>query len=195
MNTTIEYFNERAEHFFSDSFTITERTNQDRFLSYLSQGAHILDFGCGSGRDTAYFREHGFRVTPTDGSSEMCRLAAEYLNAPVRVLEFNELTDADTYDGIFASASIMHIEYDKLVELFPKMHRALHRGGILYASFKYGESDFYLGKRWYTNMTEERLEELSTTGNLFEIVELGSFGNEHPDQPDFRFLYVVLRAR
>lgn len=70
-----------------------------------------------------------------------------------------------------------------------------HKGGILYASFKYGESDFYLGKRWYTNMTEERLTKLATTGGLFEIEKLGSFGNEHPDQPDFRFLYVVLRSR
>ena len=112
MNTTIDYFNERAEHFFHDAFTISERTNQDRFLSYLAPGAHILDFGCGAGRDTAYFRQKGFEVTPTDGSGEMCRLAAQYLHTPVRTLEFNELADVDCYDGIFASASIMHIEYD-----------------------------------------------------------------------------------
>lgn len=194
MNTTIEYFNERAEHFFHDAFTISERSNQDRFLSYLQPDAHILDFGCGSGRDTAYFRQKGFEVTPTDGSSGMCAFASQYLGTPVRTLEFNELDDEDLYDGIFASASIMHIEYEKLVELFPKMHCALHAGGVLYASFKYGDADGYLGKRYYTNMTESRFEKLVATCGSFELLEMGTFGNEHPDQPDFKWLYALLRA-
>lgn len=194
MNTTIEYFNERAEHFFHDAFTISERSNQDRFLSHLEPGAHILDFGCGSGRDTAYFREKGFEVTPTDGSEGMCRYASEYLGTPVRTLEFNELDNVDRYDGIFCSASIMHIEYERLEELFPKMRRALHAGGILFASFKYGDTDGYLGKRYYTNMTERRLEGLLATYGSFETLEVGTFGNEHPDQPDFKWLYVILRA-
>ena len=30
---------------------------QDKFLSYLSDGSYILDFGCGSGRDSKYFLE------------------------------------------------------------------------------------------------------------------------------------------
>ena len=93
MNTTIEYFDEKAEHCFADAFTITERTNQDRFLAELPAGASILDLGCGSGRDTAYFREKGFVVTPTDGSARMCALASDYLGTPVRVQEFNELAD------------------------------------------------------------------------------------------------------
>lgn len=118
MNTTIEYFDENAERCFADAFTITERTNQDHFLSYIKPGGSILDFGCGSGRDAAYFRERGYSVTATDGSREMCRLASEYLGMPVRVLEFNELAEVDAFDGIFASASIMHLEYDCLLELF-----------------------------------------------------------------------------
>jgi SAM-dependent methyltransferase len=62
VNTTIEYFNENAERCFADAFTITERTNQDHFLSYITPGGTILDFGCGSGRDTAYFRERGYET-------------------------------------------------------------------------------------------------------------------------------------
>jgi cyclopropane fatty-acyl-phospholipid synthase-like methyltransferase len=82
MNTTIEYFDEKAEHCFADAFTITERSNQDRFLAELPTGGSILDLGCGSGRDTAYFREKGFTVTPTDGSARMCELASDYLGTP-----------------------------------------------------------------------------------------------------------------
>ena len=193
VNTTISYFDENAERCFADAFTITERTNQNRFLAQLPAGARILDFGCGSGRDTAYFRERGFEVVPTDGSAQMCRLAGDYLGTPVRVLEFNELDDEDLYDGIFASASVMHLFYDRLVEVFPKMVRALHAHGVLYVSFKYGDTDGYLGKRYYTNMNEQRLAELLATVPQLEVTEVGTFGNEHPDQPGFRWIYALLR--
>lgn len=195
MNTTIAYFDQNAERCFADAFTITERTNQDHFLSYLRPDGTILDFGCGSGRDAAYFRAQGFEVVPTDGSREMCRLASEYLGIPVRVLEFNELDDEDRYDGIYASASVMHLEYERLLEVFPKMARALREGGILYVSFKYGETDGYLGKRYYTNMTEDRLAKTLERFPRLAVVEQGIFGNEHPGQPDFRWLYAYLRKR
>jgi SAM-dependent methyltransferase len=193
INTTIEYFNEKAEKCFKDAFTITERTNQDHFLGYLKPGAGILDFGCGSGRDTAYFREKGFTADAADGSSEMCRLASEYLQTPVACMEFNELDAEDLYDGIWASASIMHLEYEKLKEVFPKMIRALKKNGILYVNFKYGDKDGFLGKRYYTYMTEERFQDLLKDFPQLTAVETGTFGNEHPDQPDFRWLYAYLR--
>ena len=193
INTTIEYFNEKAEKCFKDAFTITEHTNQDHFLGYLKPGARILDFGCGSGRDTAYFREKGLTVDAADGSSEMCRLASEYLQTPVACMEFNELDAEDLYDGIWASASIMHLEYEKLKEVFPKMIRALKKNGILYVNFKYGDKDGFLGKRYYTYMTEERFQDLLKDFPQLTAVETGTFGNEHPDQPDFRWLYAYLR--
>ncbi len=195
MNTTIEYFNEKAEKCFQDAFTITERTNQDTFLSFLKEGDRILDFGCGSGRDTAYFREKGFLVDPTDGSSEMCRLASEYLHTPVTCMEFNELAAEEVYDGIYASASIMHLEYDRLLEVFPKMIRAMKPGAVLYVNFKYGDQDGYLGKRYYTYMTEDRFA--ATLAKFPELVTVrtGIFGNEHPGQPDFRWLYAYLRKQ
>lgn len=194
-NTTIEYFNEKAEKCFLDAFTITERTNQDHFLSFLKPGARILDFGCGSGRDTAYFREKGFDVTPADGSEGMCRFASEYLKTPVRLLEFNELDEEEAYDGIYASASIMHLEYEKLVEVFPKMIRALKSNGIIYVSFKYGEEDGFLGKRYYCYMNEERFGKMIGQFETLAIEEQGIFGNEHPGQMDFRWLWAILRKK
>ncbi len=192
MNTTIEYFDENAERCFADAFTITARDNQSHFLTYVRPGGTILDLGCGSGRDTAYFRERGYSVVPVDGSREMCCLASNYLGTPVRAMEFGELDDVDRYDGIYASASLMHIEYDRLLEALPQLSRALHVGGTIFMDFKYGNTDGYLGKRWYTNMNEDRFAETVAICPELEVVEQGTFGNEHPGQPDFRWLYAYL---
>lgn len=195
MNTTIEYFDENAERCFADAFSITARDNQNHFLTYVRPGGTILDLGCGSGRDTAYFRERGYNVTPVDGSREMCRLASSYLGTPVHVMEFGELDAADCYDGIYASASLMHIEHNRLLEVLPRLSRALHVGGTLFMDFKYGKVDGYLGKRWYTTMTEDRFAETVAICPELEVVEQGTFGNEHPGQPDFRWLYAYLTKR
>ena len=52
----------------------------DEFIEGLPAGAKIVKFlGCGSGRDTKYFLEHGYRVDAIDGSAELCALASEYI--------------------------------------------------------------------------------------------------------------------
>ena len=45
---------------------------QELFLSFLPVKAKILDFGCGSGRDTKYFIDNGYEVDAMDGSRELC---------------------------------------------------------------------------------------------------------------------------
>jgi hypothetical protein len=88
----------------------------------------------------------------------------------------------------------MHLEYERLVQVMPKLVRALKPGGVLYVSFKYGDEsmDGYLGKRYYTYMNEERFAELLATVPELEVMQVGTFGNEHPGQPDFRWLWALL---
>jgi 2-polyprenyl-3-methyl-5-hydroxy-6-metoxy-1,4-benzoquinol methylase len=61
------------------------------FLQRLAPGASILDFGCGSGRDTKAFLELGYRVDAVDGSSELCRMASEYSGISVKQMLFQDL--------------------------------------------------------------------------------------------------------
>ena len=89
--TTLDYYDKNAQAFVEGSKDADMGEHYRHFLKYLSEGASILDLGCGSGRDTAYFRSIGFTVTPVDGSREICRLAEEYLGSPVRCIRFEEL--------------------------------------------------------------------------------------------------------
>lgn len=75
MDPTIDYYNLNAENFIESTQNVDMHHAQDRFLQLLDENASILDFGCGSGRDTRYFLDKGYRVTATDGSAELCRWA------------------------------------------------------------------------------------------------------------------------
>ena len=79
-SNTIDYYNKNADNFISTTIDVTFTETQDRFLHKLTSNAHILDFGCGSGRDTKYFMEQGYSVDAIDGSEELCKCASAYLS-------------------------------------------------------------------------------------------------------------------
>lgn len=99
-NTTLKYYNENATTFSATTRTVDFSTTQDKFLALLQPNALILDFGCGTGRDTKYFMDHGYRVEATDGSEELCRLASTYAGVPVKHMLFQELDEQKKYDGM-----------------------------------------------------------------------------------------------
>ena len=52
--TTLDYYNKNAKKFISGTISVDFGIVQNRFLDKLHPGAEILDYGCGSGRDTKY---------------------------------------------------------------------------------------------------------------------------------------------
>lgn len=160
MNSTIDYYNKNARVFVEHTIHADMRVNQERFLAKLAQNAFILDFGCGSGRDTGYFLDRGFQVTAIDGSEELCRLAGEYTGIPVRHMLFQELEETEIYDGIWACASVLHLPMEELKEVLEKMAAAVKSGGIIYISFKYGMFEGERNGRYFTDMTEEKFSGL-----------------------------------
>lgn len=103
--TTLDYYNKNAKKFISGTISVDFGIVQNRFLDKLHPGAEILDYGCGSGRDTKYFLEQGCKVTAIDGSQELCKLASEYTGIPVKHMLFQELNEKEAYDGIWACSS------------------------------------------------------------------------------------------
>lgn len=144
-----------AEAFAAGTVNICFRAIQDLFLEYVPQGGRILDFGCGSGRDTKYFLGRGYRVDAVDGSGELCRIVGAYTGIPVEQMKFHELDRVGAHDGIWACASILHVAKRELPDVLRKMADAAKDGGILYASFKYGEFEGVRDGRYFTCFTEE----------------------------------------
>ena len=120
MNDSLEYYNLHAKEFFDNTRDVEFTEMQDRFLKYLNPGARILDFGCGSGSETKYFLGRGFKAEAVDGSEELVKIAAEYTGANVRQMFFQDLNENETYDGIWACSSILHLTYSELAEVVVK---------------------------------------------------------------------------
>jgi mutator protein MutT len=76
------------------------------FLEYMAPGAHILDLGCGSGRDSKAFREMGYNVTSVDGSPEIAAWASAFTGHPVTVKSFHDIDYTEEFDGVWASACL-----------------------------------------------------------------------------------------
>ncbi|MBO4949223.1 MAG: class I SAM-dependent methyltransferase, partial [Peptococcaceae bacterium] len=60
MNNTIQYYNTHAADFTQDTQSTDMSEKYAPFLSRISSGGHILDLGCGAGRDTKAFLEMGY---------------------------------------------------------------------------------------------------------------------------------------
>ena len=98
MDNTLEYYNKNANQFVRGTLSVDFKQTQDRFLEKLPEVACILDFGCGSGRDTKYFLEKGYQVDATDGSVELCKMAGAYTGINVRQMLFEELDEIKKYE-------------------------------------------------------------------------------------------------
>lgn len=152
---TLSYYDENASAFCEGTRNADMSEMRGRFLRYLKQGALILDAGCGSGRDSKFFMESGYRVVALDGSKEMCRQASAYLGQEVQCRRFEEIDEKEVYDGIWACASLLHVPYELLPNVIARLIVALVDGGVLYASFKYGEEEREAGGRYFTDLKEE----------------------------------------
>lgn len=113
----------------------------DDFLHRLAPGATILELGCGGGQDAKRMIAAGFGVVATDGSARLAARAERFLGRPVRVMRFDELDDCAIFDGVWASASLLHVPDGALAGVLRRIWRALKPGGVFFASFKAGDGD------------------------------------------------------
>ncbi|MBR6019456.1 MAG: class I SAM-dependent methyltransferase [Lachnospiraceae bacterium] len=193
--TTIEYYDNNAAAFVKGTLDVDFGYVQDKFATLLEEGAHILDFGCGSGRDTEYFSNKGFRVDATDGSAELCKIATEYTGIPVRQMLFSQLDAVDEYDGIWACSSILHCPKAELTDVFHRMIRATKNGGIIYASFKYGTFEGERNGRYFTYFTAESYHEFLLDYPELSIIEEWVSADVRPGRGDEKWLNIILRKQ
>lgn len=193
IENTIAYYDSNGKDFAANTVSVEFEELQKRFLDKLPQQAYILDFGCGSGRDTKYFLQEGCRVEAVDGSWEMCRLAGAYTGMEVKHMLFQELEETERYDGIWACASILHLPKGSLREVMKKMEKALRTKGIIYTSFKYGNFQGERNGRFFTDMTEESFADFLMEIENLQIEEQWITSDVRPGRGSEKWLNLILQ--
>lgn len=168
---------------------------QNYFLNKLHLGANILDFGCGSGRDTKYFIEQGFTVDAIDGSAELSVKASNLAGIEVKCMLFQDLYVNGKYDGIWACASILHLPKAELKIVLDKMSRAVKMNGVIYTSFKYGDFEGERNGRYFADFTEEVFREFIKEFLELKIEELWITSDVRIGRGEEKWLNIILRKQ
>src|SRR5690606_25962618 len=189
---TIDYYNKNAEEFTASTFEVDMESLYRPFLAELPGGTRILDVGCGSGRDTLAFKNKGYHVDAIDYSEELVKKATRLTSIPIKLQSFYEIDADEAYGGIWACASLLHCERNRLPEVLEKMLRALRPKGVLYMSFKYGNGDREKDGRQFTDLDEVQAKALLEQFDNVQQIQQWITVDKRPDRQE-KWLNLLLR--
>jgi SAM-dependent methyltransferase len=190
----IDYYEANAARYFRDTVTADLSALRARFLEYLPPDAHVLDAGCGSGRDARAFVEYGCRVMAFDASPALAALAQVHIGQPVRVLRFEDIGWRGAFDGVWACASLLHVPLANLPATLGRLRRSLRAGGVLYASFKHGRGEHIRDGRHFTDLDEAGLHELLGRCPGWQVLDTWSSDDARPGHEQERWFNVLMTA-
>jgi len=192
-NQTLEYYDNNAIAFFAGTVNIDMSSLYKRVEAYLKPNAHILDLGCGSGRDSKYFLNRGYHVTAVDGSEQLCQLASEVIGQEVLHLRFRDLNFHEEFDAVWACASLLHVEKGQMTAVLQRIFKSIKPGGILYASYKYGDTQRIKDNRLFNDYMERDLEMLFSGIDGAVVKEWWISGDVRAERKNEKWLNVVVR--
>ena len=172
-NLTIGHYEDNAESFRIGTKDHDVSQNIAAFLGALPKGKQldILDFGCGPGRDLNVFKQMGHRPTGLDGSKEFCKMTQKLCKFPILHQKFLHLELEDnSFDGVFANASLFHVPSLELSRVLKEIHSALRKGGILFSSNPRGSTEGWQGQR-YGHYMEFEESQIYLKQNGFKILD------------------------
>jgi SAM-dependent methyltransferase len=192
VDPTLADYENQAKTFFAETVDVDMAPLYERFLGHVTPGWHILDAGCGSGRDALAFRRLGYAVTAFEASPTLARMASEHCGLPVEVRRFQEIEWEDRFDGIWACASLLHVPMAELPDVLQRLGRALKSGAVLYASFKYGAGEREHGGRRFTDLDERGLAALVEAVPALAVLETWGTADRREGREGERWLNAVV---
>ncbi|QYZ67525.1 MAG: tellurite resistance protein [Gammaproteobacteria bacterium (ex Lamellibrachia satsuma)] len=188
----MDYYKNNAKTFVESTLQVDMQPLYRRFLPLLPGYAHILDAGCGSGRDARHFIKNGYQVTAFDASTEIAALAEKEIGQSVQVQRLQDIQYQNQFDGIWACASLLHVPAKELSDVFHRLADALKPNGVIYCSFKYGRGEYEKQGRRFTDLDEAGLQSLVGKTETLTIKELWVTVDIRPGRDHERWLNGIL---
>lgn len=190
---SVKFYNENAENFFKDTVKADMSYNYNYFIKNLSEETgEILDLGCGSGRDSKYFIELGYKVTAIDLSPVLAEKASKYIGQGVIVIDMKNIDFKDKFIGVWSCASLLHLSYEEILETLNKIYTSLKNNGVVYASFKVGSQDYEKNDRKFTCFTKERFSKLLEKSDFY-LEDIFETSDVRVGRGDEKWLNVILK--
>ena len=181
---TKDYYNNNAQEFVNSTFMVDMQSLYQPFLNLIPDFGRILDLGCGSGRDALAFKNMGYQIEAMDYSAELVKQASDLTGIEVRLQSFYDLDEINTYDGIWACASLLHCERHRLVDVLQRIIQSLKANGVIYMSFKYGDQDREKDGREFTDLNEQQAGELLVHFNQVSLAKQWISIDKRPDRTE-----------
>lgn len=185
-----KYYQEHYDEFIADTSNANMKELYIFFEKYIKKGMKILDVGFGSARDMKYFSSN-YDVYGIDVVDEFVNHAQQLGLTQVYKKSILDITFQNTFDAIWACASLLHIEKENLNQVFKKCNNALKENGIMYCSFKYGTFIGERNGRYYIDLTEESIKEYLKDTN-FKIIDSLVTVDVRPNRNE-KWLNIILK--
>jgi SAM-dependent methyltransferase len=149
------------------------------FVRLLPERPRVLDLGCGPGHESMRLASTGAQVIGVDFSTECIKVARERCpQCQFEVMDFRQLDGRfGQFDGVFACASLIHIEPGELPDVLEGIADVLKDKGYLLAIVRDGRG---IRQSWPVVNGQEirRVIHLYTRENLVSAASRFSFVRE-----------------
>ena len=186
----MNYYDKNHQEFINNTINKDMSELYSIFLKDFKARGTILDLGCGPGRDLKYFNNNGYKAIGLEPSNELAEYARSHAKCEVLDVTIENYEPLDKFDGIWACASLLHLETPTLKEVLKKITSLMNEKSIFYCSFKYGDFEGERNGRFFNDQTFESLKELLPS-NL--LIEKHWITKDKRSNRENRWLNVLLR--
>lgn len=189
---SFDYYDKNPEKFYEDTVHVDMGEFYQAFLPLVRDRGKILDVGCGSGRDLQKFKNLGYEVIGIDASIEMVKKAKALSRVEVLNLKFAEITWENEFDGLWASASLLHVPATEISNTLKLLWKSLKRSSPFFMSFKYGANSYRKNDRYFQNYTEVTVEPILENLENHKVEKIWTTADKRLNREGENWLNLIL---
>lgn len=149
-------------------------------IQHIGQNGHIIEVGCGTGRDMSWFEAQKSIVTGIDLSMGMLSFARKEVHGDLASMNMRYLAFCNAcFEGAWCCASLLHLPKTEAIHTLQEIRRVLKSGGMLVLSIQKGHGegweDSYVPevKRFFARYQPDEMRNI-LLNNGFSIRKAGS---------------------
>lgn len=200
---TIDWYDKHADMYASKAKKTNPEERIRTFLNYLPEHPYVLEAGCAGGHESHYFIKAGAKTVGVDISKSLLKIArrenpaSTYVHANFLSLPFAD----DLFDGVWAHASLVHLEtISDVAQALSEFSRVVKPGGhvLIYVKKQMGPEKTEViadsltnHDRFFRYFTVDEIKKLTENAGL-SIIASSEDADEH-GRPDVCWVSIIAK--